>query len=233
MKCEHKSYFCLNIISMVYISLLFGIVLFYKKLFFIDGMAFPSDYLLTPFFLLLSDIVTEVYGFRKARLMLYSSLLVVSLASLIFYLLAYSGGVTAIPSSHFKKMIDLNIAYENVFKNIFACYFIILLATLLSDYSNMLIISKLKQLVKGKYFCFRSICSSMVGIILFSGIASGLSPYIESMTFNLQLIILSTVMKITLIFILSYPSLILCQLLRKIELHSDTETSVNYNPFSI
>jgi len=125
-------------------------------------LAFDGGTLLFPIAYVLGDILTEVYGFRAARRVIWIGFIALSLTSLFFFLLAllpgdpiwesYAG--TAAYSAILGGMSTGGIALAS------------LSGYLIGSFSNSTILSRLKVLMKGRFLWVRAIGSSLVGELL-------------------------------------------------------------------
>lgn len=124
------------------------------KIIIVWGFGVSVTVLYFPFTYIISDIITEVYGYAQARLILWYTLLASILAG-IFYQLA-----VAIPPAPFFENGD---AYEAVFGIVPRVLIGGWLAVFCGDISNNYILAKLKIITKGKYLWIRTISSTIVG----------------------------------------------------------------------
>lgn len=111
-----------------------------------------------PFWFVLSDIITEVYGYRVSRRMLWSLLVLsifvysyLELFSLIQPLQKPSG-----PAYHF------------VFGSMIRIYFGAWSSLFFANFLNTYLLVKLKILMRSRYFWLRSICSSGLGEVVYT-----------------------------------------------------------------
>lgn len=107
-----------------------------------------------PFTYIISDVITEVYGYARARKVLYYTLLASILAG-IFYQLAIK-----IPAAPF---YDGGEAYQTVFGVVPRVLLGGWLAVFAGDITNNYVLAKLKIITEGKYLWVRTILSTIVG----------------------------------------------------------------------
>ena len=125
-------------------------------------LAFDGGTLLFPISYIFGDILTEVYGFRSSRRVIWTGFIALSLASLLFFALsilpgdaaweAYAG--TAAYDAILGGMSSGGIAAASLF------------GYLVGEFSNSIIVSRMKVLMKGRYLWIRAIGSSLVGELL-------------------------------------------------------------------
>lgn len=107
-----------------------------------------------PFTYIISDIITEVYGYAQARKILWYTLLASILAGLLYQL------AVAVPAAPF---FSGGPAYETVFGIVPRVLLGGWLAVFSGDISNNFVLAKLKVLTNGKHLWFRTISSTIVG----------------------------------------------------------------------
>lgn len=142
------------------------------KIVLLFGFGVSVTVLYFPFTYIISDVLTEVYGYSKARTVLYYTILASVLAGLVYQL-----AVIVPPAPFFKDQE----AYQTVFAVVPRVLVGGWVAVFAGDISNNYILARLKVLTNGKYLWLRTISSTIVGQIvntsLFYAIAlSGVLP---------------------------------------------------------
>ena len=125
-------------------------------------LAFDGGTILFPISYVLGDILTEVYGYKASRRVIWTGFIALSLSALLFFLLrllpgdaiweSYAGGAAF--DAILGGMSSGGIAAAS------------LLAFLIGEFSNSAILSRLKVLMKGRFLWVRAIGSSIVGQLL-------------------------------------------------------------------
>ncbi len=119
------------------------------------GIVLPGAVLIFPISYIFGDILTEVYGFKRARMVIWLGL-AANIFMALFYLL-----VNSLPSpvwwhSQAKAYgVVLGLAPRAVLASITA-YFV-------GEYLNSVVLSKMKILTRGKWLWTRTIGSTVVG----------------------------------------------------------------------
>jgi len=126
-------------------------------------LAFDGGTLLFPLAYVLGDVLTEVYGFRTTRRVIWTGFGALVLTALVFYALG------ALPSeAYWEAETGGNTAYNAILGGI--SYGGIVLASLsaylVGEFSNAAILSKLKVKMKGRLLWVRTIGSTLVGELL-------------------------------------------------------------------
>lgn len=170
----------------------------------IDGgtILFPLSYIL-------GDIITEVYGFKKAKKVIFIGFFMSIVATLTFTLVAWLP-----PASGW----ELQAAYESIFGIVPRIVAGSLIAYLIGEIVNSYILSSLKNKTNGKYLFVRTIGSTLVAALLdtaiFSTIAfAGIIP-VEVL---LSLILTVYVIKVAVEIIITPITYKVIGLLKKIE----------------
>ncbi len=124
------------------------------KLITVFGWVLPGAVILFPLTYIFGDVLTEVYGFRKARLVIWTGFGANLLMVLVFALIIY------IPSPGFFEgqeafALVLGMAPRVVLASLLA-YFI-------GELTNAFILSKMKIMTAGKWLWARTIGSTLIG----------------------------------------------------------------------
>jgi uncharacterized integral membrane protein (TIGR00697 family) len=126
------------------------------------GLVFDGGTLLFPLAYVLGDILTEVYGFKTARRVIWTGFAALALCSLAFFILGKLP-----PESLWEEQTGSG-AYNAVLGGM--SYGGIVLASLAAylagEFSNAAILSKIKAVMKGRLLFVRTIGSSLVGQFL-------------------------------------------------------------------
>lgn len=223
-----------NIISMMYFALMLFSLIFYKKLIILGRFGpIPISLMISPVFFMMSDLITEVYGFKESRKLLYSSLIILGITALFIPPLINLNDQLSLAPGLSKISSGIGIAYKVIFSEFLKLYMIYSFTVLISDYINIWAISRWKVLLKGRYFLTRSILASFIGLLIYSVLATVLSPYLLNEEFILKIILISFSLKVLFLIILGYPVLFLCGLLKRIERIDVYDQIIDYNSFKL
>jgi uncharacterized integral membrane protein (TIGR00697 family) len=125
-------------------------------------LAFDGGTLLFPLSYVFGDILTEVYGFRSSRRVIWTGFIALALSSLIFLLLR------VLPADAEWESYAGNAAYDAILGGMSTGG--IALASLLGywvgEFSNSAILSRMKVLMRGKHLWIRTIGSTLAGEFL-------------------------------------------------------------------
>lgn len=122
-------------------------------------MAFDGGTLLFPVSYVFGDILTEVYGFKASRRVIWTGFGALALASLVFFLLR------SLPGEAEWEGYAGSAAFDAILGGMSTGG--IALASLLGywagEFSNSVILSRLKVIMKGRFLWVRTIGSTLVG----------------------------------------------------------------------
>jgi uncharacterized integral membrane protein (TIGR00697 family) len=147
----------LTFLMMLYVTLtLAGCPMLYKVIQ-VGFITAPGGILAVPIVLLLEDIIAEVYGYRISRTLLWYLLL----SMLIF--IFFDELVINLPSPSYWEG---KAAYQAIFGALGKGVPVMVFGIFCGRFVNLYIITKLKILVKGRYFWLRSIFACLIGDIV-------------------------------------------------------------------
>lgn len=195
------------------------------KLISIAGIALPSAVILFPITYILSDVFTEVYGFRKTRMVIWGGFAANLLMSFVFLI--------AIKLPHPAFFQDQE-AYAKVLGMTPRVVAASLVAYWVGEFTNSIVLSLLKKATKGKHLWARTIASTAVGqgldTILFIGIA-----FIGSVPgpLLLQMILAQYLFKVFYEVLFTPLTYLVVRAVKKHENIDSFDTGVTYNPFKL
>jgi len=126
-------------------------------------LAFDGGTLLFPLAYVLGDVLTEVYGFRIARRVIWTGFAVMVLTSLVFFVLGKMP-----PETFWEAETGGDAAYNAILGGMSYGGIVLasLAAYLVGEFSNAAILAKLKVKMKGRLLFVRTIGSTLVGELL-------------------------------------------------------------------
>lgn len=124
------------------------------KLISIFGMVLPAAVILFPVTYIFGDVLTEVYGFKRSRLIIWTGFACNLFMAALFML------VVAMPHPEFWQFQDAYAAVLGMTPRVVAAS---LVAYFLGEFSNSVILSKMKLFTRGKWLFSRTIGSTIVG----------------------------------------------------------------------
>ncbi len=196
-----------------------------SKIISIGPLAVPAGVIIFPLAYILNDVITEVWGFGKARLIIWSGF-AMNLIAVIFYALAVQW-----PSASFWSGQD---SFSEVLGSTPRIAVASLTAYLIGSFVNAMIMSKFKLMTKGKGFTLRAIVSTLAGegidslvfiIIAFAGI----------IPFNQLIIMVALQAAVKTVFeIVVLPlTVLIVNWIKTVENSDAYDINISYNPFKI
>lgn len=195
------------------------------KLVSIAGVVLPSAVILFPITYILGDVFTEVYGFRKTRLVIWGGFAANLLMSLVFL------AAVALPSPSF--FAD-SAAYAKVLGTTPRIVFASLAAYWAGEFANSIVLSLLKKATKGRHLWMRTIGSTIAGQALDTAlfIAIGFLGEVP-LPVLLQMMIAQYLFKVSYEVIGTPLTYLIVGKIKKIEKLDTFDTGVAYNPFNL
>lgn len=150
-----------------------GVSIFYLPL------AFDAGTILFPISYLFGDVLTEVYGFRRSRRVIWTGFGCLALTALVLWL------VRLMPGESTWQAQTGQAAYDAILGGLTSGGIVLasLLAYLAGEFMNSVVLAKLKVATAGKWLWLRTIASTLVGegvdSVAFVGIAclAGVFPW--------------------------------------------------------
>jgi len=213
----------LPFIMLLYISIYLASAAVAYKLVMIGPILEPGPPFIFPVTYVIADIIAEVYGYTIAKKIIWLTLL----CELIFALLVTF--VVNLPAPGFWHH---QAAYNQVFGHTIRFVLSGIFAVLASNFINVYLISKIKILMKGKYFWLRSIISSGVGglVLVFIIIVFG---YMGTVSFKeaVEMFFFIYLLEFLYSCVLAWPAWFIAGFLKFKEKLDVYDINTNFNPF--
>lgn len=195
------------------------------KLITVFGIVLPSAVILFPLTYVMGDVFTEVYGFKKARIVIWTGFAANLLMSIVFI------AAVALPSPSFFTAQNAYAAVLGFAPRVAAAS---LAGYLAGEFANSIILSALKKTTKGRFLWIRTIGSTIVGqgidTVLFIVIAfAGTIPT----QVLLSMILFQYLFKVAYEAILTPATYFVVAKIKKAEGVDTYDYHEHYNPFSI
>jgi uncharacterized integral membrane protein (TIGR00697 family) len=125
-------------------------------------LAFDGGTLLFPLAYVLGDILTEVYGFKAFRRVMWTGFGILAFSALMFFILR------ALPAERFWEAEAGSAAYNAILGGMSSGGIVLasLAGYLVGEFSNSALLSKIKVMMKGRFFWLRAMASSLIGELL-------------------------------------------------------------------
>lgn len=212
-------------ISMLFVTCLLISNIMAFKLIKLGPIVITSGVLLFPITYIVNDLISEVYGFQKAKKLIWFGFLMNLL------LVAYSQLAIILP---YPQFFEGQEAFATVLGNTARVLLGSLSAYLVGSFVNSYIMSKLKVKTNGKYLAFRAIMSTLAGelldSIIFVGIVFG---GIYALPVIITMVLTQTIFK-TVYEVIIFPVTKLT--INKVKDYENLDVfddNVSYNPFKL
>lgn len=194
-------------------------------------LAFDAGTLLFPVSYIFGDVLTEVYGFRRSRRVIWAGF-----AALVFSAL-YLALVKAMPGEASWQGYAGQTAYDSILGGMSSGGIVIasLAAYFAGEFSNSVILARMKVLTKGKWLWTRTIGSTLVGegvdTLIFIAVAclAGVFPWDLFGT----LVITNYIFKVGIEVIMTPVTYWLINKLKRAENEDYYDTHTRFNPFGL
>jgi uncharacterized integral membrane protein (TIGR00697 family) len=122
-------------------------------------LAFDAGTLLFPVSYVFGDILTEVYGYRRSRRVIWAGFVCLALTSLVFYI------VQVLPGDATWEKTAGQGAYHAMFQGMTSGGIVAasLMGYWLGEFSNSFVLARMKILTAGKWLWTRTVGSTLVG----------------------------------------------------------------------
>ncbi len=206
---EKKQYKYLSFLAMVYVTIMVSATTVAYKIVQIGPFTATCASIIFPFTFTLGGIISEVYGYKVSRRLIFSSIF----CGLLFA--AIINGCIYLPSP-----TDWNgqPAFKTTLGNAFRFAVSGTIGSLLSGYINIYAVTHWKVLLKGKYFAFRSFGASTIGEFVLVSLTTFLS-FIGTLPTNMvfKMFLFAYLSKIFYSLTLLWPATMVAIILKKVE----------------
>lgn len=213
------------VISVLFVALLMLSNIIAAKLVNIFGITLTAAVLIFPLTYIFGDILTEVYGFYRSRLIIWLGFGANIVMVLVFWM------AIALP---YPVFYEGQTAFASVLGSVPRIVAASLVAYLFGEFLNSIVLSRLKVKTGGKYLWVRTITSTIVGegldSLLFIVIA-----FVGTMPVGalFMMVLAQYVFKVVYEIIITPVTYLVVGRVKKAENLDTFDTNVKYNPFGI
>lgn len=194
-------------------------------------LAFDAGTLLFPMSYILGDVLTEVYGFGRARRVIWIGFASAALMSALFWLIA------RLPGEAQWQAYAGDAAYDAILGSVGngAIIAASLLAYLLGEFSNSVVLAKMKVWMEGRQLWMRTIGSTLIGqaldtcIFILLATALGVFPW----SLALSLIVANYVFKVGVEIIFTPLTYAVVGFLKRAEQEDYYDRETDFSPFHV
>lgn len=217
-----------NLKHLNFITAAFAVILIISnitssKLTTIGPLTLDGGTILFPLVYILGDILTEIYGYKTARKVIWTGFVLVAMSTLAISIV---GALPASPDWNDQE------AYQTILGLTPRIVLASLTAYLFGEFVNSYILAKLKLKTKGKKLWLRTISSTLVGQIFDTAIFILIAFYgIFSNEILLNIIISNYILKVSIEILFTPITYFIVNKLKKSEQIDTFDTNTNFNPF--
>jgi hypothetical protein len=194
-------------------------------------MAFDGGTILFPISYIFGDILTEVYGFKRSRRVIWTGFFCLALASGTFWLVQH------LPGEATWQTYAGDTAYTAILGGMATGGIVLgsLAGYWSGEFSNSFVLAKMKILTNGRWLWMRTIGSTLVGELIDSTVfvlvacAFGVFPWELFVT----LIVTNYLFKCAVEAIMTPATYLVTNFLKRIEHEDFYDRDTNFNPFMV
>ena len=194
-------------------------------------LAFDAGTLLFPISYIFGDILTEVYGYKKSRRVIWAGFGAAGLMSLTFWI------VGLMPGESTWEQYAGQAAYEAILGGVASGGIVVasLAAYFAGEFSNSFVLAKMKVATQGRWLWTRTIGSTLVGegvdTLIFVMVATlfGVFPW----EIALSLITANYIFKVGIEVLFTPVTYAIVDFLKQAEQEDHYDRETNFNPFSL
>lgn len=152
---NHKrSYQWIDLVTAAFVAVLLISNIASTKILQLGPFSFDGGTLLFPMAYIFGDVLTEVYGYRRSRRVIWTG---------FFWILAAAGILALVDILPAAEGWDFQESYHSILGQTPRIVAASLVAYFAGEFSNSTILAKLKVITKGKWLWIRTITSTLVG----------------------------------------------------------------------
>lgn len=195
------------------------------KLISVGGIVLPAAVILFPVTYIMSDVMTEVYGYRRSMIYVYANLGANILMTIFFTI------TVALPHPPFWQGQE---AYRTVLGYTPRLVLASFVAYFLGDYANSAVLSWLKVRTKGRFLFFRTIGSTAAGQVFDTALFITLA-FVGTVPLSvlLQMIVAQYVWKVGYEIIATPATYMVVNAVKRFEGIDVYDYKVRYSPFNV
>lgn len=192
-------------------------------------LAFDAGTILFPVSYIFGDILTEVYGYKRSRRVIWTGFFALALAALVFWI------VGLLPGEATWQEYAGDKAYQSILGGMSSGGIALasLAAYWLGGFSNSFVLAKMKILTNGRWLWSRTIGSTLVGelvdTVVFVAAASAFGVFPWSLFFTLT--VANYVFKVGMEALMTPVTYVVVSALKRSEHEDAYDRGTNFNPF--
>lgn len=158
-----KNYRMLPLLTAVFVTVLIISNIIAVKLVQVGGLVLPAAVVLFPVAYIFGDVLTEVYGYRQARKVIWTGFFCNLIAVLAIWVAGALPAASFWSAGVFQTAPDAQNAYEAILGFTPRLLGASFAAYLVGEFLNSFVLAKLKLRTQGRFLWLRTIASTLVG----------------------------------------------------------------------
>lgn len=195
------------------------------------ALIFDAGTLVFPISYIFGDILTEVYGYKRSRRVIWMGFFATALMGFFVWLTGRFPG-----EAEWNGYAGMD-AYNAILGSISGLVIASLAAYFVGEFTNSFVLAKMKIATKGRWLWSRTIGSTLIGQLVdttvFIGIATLLVPQVFRPELMLSLIVTNYIFKVGIEVIFTPLTLLIIPALKKAENEDYYDTDTDFNPLKI
>jgi queuosine precursor transporter len=194
-------------------------------------LAFDAGTILFPISYIFGDILTEVYGYKRSRRVIWTGFFSLALAAVVFWI------VGLLPGEATWQGNAGDNAYQSILGGMSSGGIVLasLAAYWLGEFSNSFVLAKMKVLTSGRWLWSRTIGSTLIGelvdTVIFVVVASAFGVFPWSLFFTLT--VSNYVFKVGMEVLMTPVTYWVVGALKRTEHEDVYDRDTNFNPFLV
>jgi len=192
-------------------------------------LAFDAGTILFPISYIFGDVLTEVYGYKRSRKVIWAGFFCLAFSALVLWL------VKVMPGEATWQAMTGQQAYDNVLGGMISGGIVVasLSAYFVGEFSNSFILAKMKILTHGRWLWSRTIGSTLVGEMVDSSVFIGVATLFGVFPAELfwTLVVTNYIFKVTIEVAMTPLTYAVVRLLKKTEHEDYYDRNTDFNPF--
>ena len=193
-------------------------------------MAFDAGTILFPISYIFGDILTEVYGYKNSRRVIWTGFFCLALTAVTFW------AVSVLPGEATWQGYAGDAAYAAILGGISSGGIVLasLAAYWAGEFSNSYVLAKMKILTAGRWLWMRTIGSTLVGELVDSGMFVFIATLFHVFPWSLfaSLLLTNYFFKVAVEGIMTPVTYLVVNFLKRVESEDYYDRDTNFNPFS-
>jgi queuosine precursor transporter len=158
-----QGYRWFNLLTAIFVTTLVTSNIIAVKLVNLGGLVVPSAVILFPVAYIFGDVLTEVYGYSRARQVIWIGFLCNLLAVLAFWIAGLLPPAAFWTANVYSSPAEAQQAYQAILGFTPRLLLASFLAYLVGEFLNSFVLARLKVRTEGRYLWLRTISSTIIG----------------------------------------------------------------------